>query len=196
MAAREEHDSGLARVYGASLLALAQERGVADELLGELQDLAQTVKGNAAFASFLSSPLVEMRAREKVLEKTLRGRASDLLVDAVQVLNRRSRVGLIPEVAAAYHAALRATRGEVDALVVTATPLSSAAREQLKGVLGKFTGKKPELIERVDPAVIGGLIVEVEGKKIDTSLATRLRTFTAALTRRADRGLGVAVESN
>jgi len=196
MAAREEHDSGVARIYGASLLALAQEKGVADDLLSELTELTHTVESDADFATFLDSPLIEMRAREQVLEKALRGRASDLLVDAVQVLNRRGRVGLIPEVATAYRDALRADRGEVDATVVTATPLSAASREQLKGALGKYTGKKPALIERVDPTVIGGLIVEVEGKKIDTSLATRLRTFTTALTQRADRGLGVAVESN
>jgi F-type H+-transporting ATPase subunit delta len=196
MAAREEQDIGLARVYGASVLALANQAGQADDVLAELDDLAREVTEHPDFAVFLSSPLIERRAREQVLEKALRGRASDLLVDAVQVLNRRGRVGLIPQVAAAYRDCLREQRGEIDATVVTATPLTPASRKELTAALERFSGKRPALLERVDPTVLGGIIVEIEGKKIDTSLATQLRNFGTALAERASRGLGESVVSN
>jgi F-type H+-transporting ATPase subunit delta len=196
MAAREEHNREVAKIYAASLLALATEAGSADDVLGELEELARYAREHAAFQEFLASPLVETAARAAVLEKVLRGRASDLVVDGVEVLNRRGRAGLLPEVAAAYRDWLRLERGEVDATVVSAVPLSPVLREQLRAALARRTGMKPALIERTDPALLGGLVVEVLGQKIDTSLATQLRSFATALVERATRELGDATASN
>jgi F-type H+-transporting ATPase subunit delta len=195
MATRDEQDRGAAAIYAAALLALAEEAGRADEVLTELAELARLVTEDAEFAAFLSSPLIEAEERRKVLENTLRGRASDLVVDALQVLNRRGRAGLIPELAAAYRDCLRAKRGEVDAKVLSAVALTAGTRDQLTQALARYSGKHPELIERVDPAVLGGLVVEIEGKQIDTSIATRLRAFAAALVERASREIGAAVAS-
>ena len=65
------------------------------------------------------------------------------------------------------------------------SPPSSA--RALQAAVAHFTGKQPSLIEKVDPALIGGMIVEVAGKKIDSSVAFRLRQMGAALDRRASQ---------
>src|SRR5262249_18710496 len=114
-----------------------------------------------------------------------RRRASDLLVDSLEVINRKGRLGLLPAIVAAYRGEYRELRGLVDARVTTAVPLTEEQRTELAAALGKLTGKRPELIERVDPAILGGLVVEVAGEKIDSSLATRLRDVAEALAQRA-----------
>jgi F-type H+-transporting ATPase subunit delta len=189
----QERNAGVARIYGQALLALAEERGEAEALLAELEELAELASRDPDLEDFLSSPLVDAERRRQVIEKLLRGRESDLLVDALQVLNRRGRAGLLPALAAAYRAQLKALRGVVDAEVVSAVALNAELRRKLAAALAGFTGKRPELAERVDPSLLGGLVVEVEGEKIDASLAARLRAFAGALAARAERELGGAL---
>jgi F-type H+-transporting ATPase subunit delta len=187
MAKIDDRELGVARIYAEAMLELAEAQGEGDALLAELAQVAELVERTPELASFLASPVVDAAARREVLEKTLRGRASDLLVDALQVVNRHGRLGLLPAIAAAYRAVERRRRGLVDARVVTAVPFTDEQRAGVTAAIAHYTGKRPDLTLDVDPAVLGGLVVEVEGKKMDTSLAGRLRSFARDLEERAAR---------
>jgi F-type H+-transporting ATPase subunit delta len=189
MANVDSRETGVARIYAQAMLDLAAAQGREDDLLAELQDLGRAVENDAELATFLASPLVSSEARAEVLEKVFRRRASDLLVDALEVINLHGRLGLVPAIAAAYRDEFRELRGLVDVRVTAAVPLSKAQRASLSEVIAKFTGKQPELIERVDPSILGGLVVEVAGEKIDTSLATRLHDVGTNLAQRAAQEL-------
>jgi F-type H+-transporting ATPase subunit delta len=178
-------EAGVARVYARAMLDLAAAQGQEDDLLAELADLGGAIAGDPELAAFLGSPLVSGGARAEVLEKVFRRRASDLLVDALEVINAKGRLGLLPAIVEAYRGEYRELRGLVDAQVITAVPLSKAQRASLIAALAKLTGKQPELIERVDPAILGGLVVEVAGEKIDGSLSARLRDAAMHLAQRA-----------
>jgi F-type H+-transporting ATPase subunit delta len=176
----------LARVYARALLAVAEERGEADALQAELSELGRLLEREPDFADFLASPLVDVEVRRAALERLFRGVASDVLLDTLQVLNRKRRLGVLPALLYAYRAELRARRGLVDVEVRTAVPLSERLRGRLAAALVHFTGgKQPDLQETVDPALLGGLVVQVEGQKLDGSLAARLRELGAALAERA-----------
>ena len=185
MASADSREVGVARVYARAMLHLAAAQGQEDELLGELAGLGKAVAGDAELAAFLASPLVSSEARAQVIEKVFRQRASDLLVDALEVINGKGRLGLLPAIVEAYRGEYRELRGLVDARVTTAVPLSKAQRESLAAAVAKLTGKQPELIESVDPSILGGLVVEVSGEKIDSSLAMRLRDVGMHLAQRA-----------
>jgi F-type H+-transporting ATPase subunit delta len=189
MANVEDHPGGVAQVYARAFLALAEERGTADELLGELDGLAGLEAKSPDLRSFLESPLVDPKARTRTFEKLLRGKASDLLVDALQVIGRKGRLALLPEIAAAYRQLHRALRGRVQVFVTTAVPLGEALRADLRAAAARYTGKEPELVEAVDPGLLGGLVVRVGDERIDTSLKTRLRGLSGALLRRASQEL-------
>ncbi|HVT60144.1 MAG TPA: ATP synthase F1 subunit delta [Thermoanaerobaculia bacterium] len=192
----DERDLALGRVYATSMLELAEAEGQSDELLEELGELAAYLDHNPDFAAFLANPVIDERVRREVLEKLFRGQASDLLVDALQVINHKGRLGKLRAIAAAFRAELRARRGLVDARVTVAVPLTAEQRASLNAAVARFTGKQPELFERVDPSILGGCVVEVEGRKIDSSVAARLRAVAAALTGRAEREIagGVSAE--
>jgi F-type H+-transporting ATPase subunit delta len=116
-----------------------------------------------------------------------RGQASDLLLDSLQVINRKGRLGQLRAIAESYRIALRDLRGWVDVHVRTAVPLDAAQRTRLQDVLAASTGKKPTLVERLDPSLLGGMVVEVAGKKFDASVASRLHDLSEALLARASR---------
>jgi F-type H+-transporting ATPase subunit delta len=186
MARVDERQMNLARVYARAILAVAEERGEADALQAELSELGRLLDREPDFADFLASPLVDVEVRRAALERLFRGVVSDVLLDTLQVLNRKRRLGVLGALLYAYRAELRARRGLVDVEVRTAVPLSEGLRGRLAAALVHFTGgKRPDLQETVDPALLGGLVVQVEGQKLDGSLAARLRELGAALAQRA-----------
>jgi F-type H+-transporting ATPase subunit delta len=199
MARVDDRELGVGRLYAEAMLGIAEEQGRGDALLEELADLVGYLDRNPQLGDFLASPLVDEHARARVIEELLRGRASDLLVDSLQVIHRKGRLGLLRAVAEAYRRAHRDLRGWVDVNVRSAVPLGEPLRTRLEGALAASTGKKPILAERVDPALIGGMVIEVEGRKIDASVASRLRDLSEALLARASqeihRGSGYVAES-
>lgn len=187
MANVDNRDLAVGRLYAEAMLALGEESGQSDALLEELQDLAGFLDQNPKLEHFLASPLVDEEGRARVIEELFRGRTSDLLADSLQVINRKGRLGQMRAIAEAYRRAHRDRRGWVDVHVRTAVPLTGALRTRLEDAIAAFTGKQPALFEKTDPSLIGGVVVEVEGKKIDASVASRLRVLSAALSARAAR---------
>jgi F-type H+-transporting ATPase subunit delta len=169
------------------MLELAAARGEADDLGEELRALAARVAEDAAFRAFLLTPLVDAGARAASLERIFRGRASDLLVDALQVLNRKGRIGLAPAVAAVYARALNALRRRVEVAVVSAVPLSAEQRAAVGAAVARRTGREAILEERVEPELIGGMVVRIDDRKADASVASTLEVLARALRERASR---------
>ena len=84
----DHRQMGIAAVYAEALYRLAAENGSEDALLGELASVAEYLRSDAGAAAFFSSPLVDAKTRARVLEKAFRGRASELLADALQVVHQ------------------------------------------------------------------------------------------------------------
>jgi F-type H+-transporting ATPase subunit delta len=187
MANVEEQDREVGRFYAEAILHVAEEGGQSEDLLEELNGLVEYLDKNPELEQFLASPLIEEGPRAQVIEAAFRGKASDLLVDSLLVINRKGRLSALRATALAYRKALRNLRGWMDVTVRTAVPLTDALRERLTAALAASTSRRPTLIEKVDPAVIGGLVIEVEGRKIDASVASRLHDLSEALLARASR---------
>lgn len=185
MARLNEKDVAVARVYSRSMLDLAAERGEAGSLLEELSALRGYVETDAAIEHFFTSPLIDDDERRALLEKLLRGHASDLLADSLQVLNQHGRLGLLPTIAETYRLEYQERQGHVDVRVSSAVPLAGDLREELRRAIARFVGREPDLVEEVDPSLIGGMVVRVGDRKIDTSVAKDLRELRARLEERA-----------
>jgi len=187
MASIDEREREVGRLYAEAILHVAEEGGQAESLLEELNGLVEYLDRNPEFERFLASPLIEEGPHSQVIEDAFRGKASDLLVDSLLVINRKGRLSALRAIAVAYRAALRDLRGWMDVHVRTAVPLTAPLRARLNQVLAASTSRRPTLIEKVDPALIGGLVIEVEGRKVDASVASRLHDLSEALLARASR---------
>lgn len=187
MANVDDRDLAGGRLYAEAILNLADESGQAETLLEELRQLIEILDANPKVNHFFSSPLVDEGGRARVIEEMFKGRASDLLVDSLLVINRKGRLDRLRAIAEAYRLAYRDRRGLVDVHVRSAVPLTDALRARLVEAITTSTGKRPTLVERVDPTLIGGLVVEVAGRKIDASVATRLHGMSQALLARASQ---------
>lgn len=173
MASQDQH-AAIAQVWAEALLGLAAGAGREDELLAELEGLAGLFAAEPALEAALAGPLVEDEAKRALVEKALRGRTSDLLADAVQVLRRKGRLGLVRAIARAYRELWTERKGRVEVSVTSVVPLAAEVRAELLAAARRRTGREPLLVEKIDPALIGGLVIRIEDHKYDGSVAGEL----------------------
>jgi F-type H+-transporting ATPase subunit delta len=191
----DDQTMAVAAVYADSLFHVATERGAADTLLDELLALADVVRKDEGLRDFLSSPLLETDERAAAIEKAFRGNASDLLVDALQVINRKGRSAMLPAIVEAYRRRVDRAAGRVDVDVRSAVALSDGLRGELVAALHKLTGREPRLREVVDANLLAGMVVQIGDQKFDTSAAAALGRLESALLERASRQIVQGTEA-
>lgn len=174
--------SGVAERYASALFelaaesdqlaAVAEQLGRFEALLSESPDLARLVRSPVFSAD------EQLRAVAAVLEKSgIGGPAANL----VKVAARNRRLFAVPDMIRSFRQQLARHRGEVSAEVTSAEPLNAAHVAALKEALRASIGKDVALDTKVDPRLIGGLIVKVGSRMIDTSLRTKLNSLKIAM---------------
>ena len=186
MAKADDKQIAVAQVYSRAMHDLAVSRDEADALAEELEQLAAYLGEHADLATFFASPLIDPDDRAKSLERLFRGKASDLLVDSLQVINRKGRLGLLGAVAETYHLLHQEHLGRVDVHVSTAVELTQTTRARLESVLEQYSGRQPQLIEQVDPSLIGGIVLKIDDQKIDASVIHQIGRLRRALRERSE----------
>ena len=181
----DEQEIAVADVYAAALLKLAERQGEGDAVLEELEAISGLLSEQPEFSGYLLSPMVDVAARSAAIDKTFHGRANEILVNTLQVMNRRNRLGLLEALKEAYSRDLDDARGRASVEVVTAVPLTEELRGRLRKAVRTMTGRDARLIETVDESLIGGLVVKVGDEKIDTSVARSLSLLRKQFAERA-----------
>jgi F-type H+-transporting ATPase subunit delta len=174
---------GMAGRYASALFELALEARALDAVKGDLDKFDALVSGNAELARLVMSPVFgaddKLRALSAILDKAgITGMAANFL----RVLTTNRRLSAAREVIRAYRALVARHRGEVTAQVTAAEKLSDKNLEALKDALkSKTAGKEIDLEVKIDPAIIGGLIVKVGSRMVDSSLRTKLNSIKLAM---------------
>lgn len=189
MAGGIERQAGVAAVWADAVVRLAAETGREDELRAELEGLVALLDREGDLEALLASPIVDDEAKRQLLERALRGRASDLLVDALQVMRRKGRLDLLRAVASAYRTEWLRRRNRVEVQVTSAVPLDETLREEVRRAAARRSGREPVLVEKVDPHLLGGLVVRIGDDKFDGSVARELDRLEESLLERASREL-------
>ena len=189
MASSQAEEQSLARVWSDAVFSLAASRGVEDSLLEEWQGLVELLDRDADLKAVMVSPLVKNEEKRQLIEKSFRGRASDLFVDSLQVMRSKGRLGLVRYVAEAFHDTWMESKNQVEVRVTSAVPLKPELRQSLIAAASKFAGRTALLVEKVDPALLGGLVVRVGDDKFDDSVARELELLLAAFAARGSREL-------
>jgi F-type H+-transporting ATPase subunit delta len=199
MAHSSDDSMAVADVYAEALLLAAREQGQEEEVAVEMADLVRFMDAHPDFDAFLTSETVGDDARRDSLEKLFRGRMNDLLLNAILVLNDRFRLGLFRQVARCVQLRMEAQHHQQEVTVETPMPLSEQIKAQLQAVVSGRIGKEAILIEKIDPELIGGIVIRYGDQQIDGSVASRLQRLRKRLRERTTvevhDGRGIAVNS-
>jgi len=177
----------VARIYARSAFSLAEEQDATQSLQDELEELVKQLDREPALERFLSSPLVETGERQQTLDRLFKGKMSEVLLDTLQVMNKKGRSGLVRALEVAYRQEFEDRTGRVTVNVRTAVALTEELRQKLVEATSRFTGREASLIEAVDESLIGGMILRVGDQKVDSSVAKELRQLETQFLERASR---------
>ena len=175
--------SGLAGRYATALFQLArEERGSVDAVAADLDRVAEMIDGSADLARVVQSPLRSREEHRRVLDAVLaKAGIEGIVANFVGVAAGQRRLFLLPQMIRQYRALAAQARGEVEVEVTSARPLGERQADALRDRLAPSVGRSVCLSMRVDPAVLGGLVVRVGSRMIDSSLRTKLDRLRLAL---------------
>lgn len=173
----------LASRYATALMQLAEEQKAVDAVADDLKKLKTAIAGSPELGSLIRSPLMPRRAGAAAMVEALTAAgANALTVRFVGMVAQNRRLPALTGIADRFLADLAARRGEVTAQVTSAQPLSDAQMQDIAAALKGKLGAKVTLDAKVDPAILGGLIVKVGSRMMDNSVRTKLLRLEAAMT--------------
>lgn len=172
----------LAREYGEGLFDLANEENLLDTIHEEMSVLRASFNAEPRFLQLLQSHALSRAERLAILDETFRGRINLYLLNFMKILFERGALYAFGECAAYFHERYCEAKGVVEAKVTSAVALTDAQRDALAQKLGALSGKKIALLVHVDPALIGGIRVEMNGRRYDNTIQHRLSLMRRRLT--------------
>jgi len=174
--------TGLAERYAAALFDLADERRILDEVASDLRELRAMLQGSSDFLRLIRSPVVSRdQQAEAILTVAEHAGFSPLVRDFLAVVARNRRLFAVPTMIEAFLAKLAARRGEVTAQVVAAQPLSETQLASLNEQLRRSIGSRVSVDVRIDPGLIGGLVVKLGSRMVDGSIKSKLQRLQLAM---------------
>ena len=171
----------VANTYAEGLYALAQEEGLQKQLLDELSVLRQAVDQEPGYIRLLSAPNLSKAERCQILDDGFRGNVHPYVLNFMKILTEKGYMRHFVDCCDAYRQQYNLEHGILSVRAVSAVALSEEQAQKLTAKLEKVTGKTVELSCRVDPAVLGGMRLDYDGKRVDGTVANRLDTISNML---------------
>lgn len=168
--------------YASALFDLASERGVVTAVENDLDKLRQAILASDDLSGLIRNPQITRDALGKVMGGIVGVLGlSDLTGNFLGVLASNRRLSSLPEIIRAFNAIAAAQRGEVTAEVSSAHALTDEQVVALEAKLKEREGRTVKIKTSVDPELLGGLVVTIGSKRIDSSIRTRLNTLANAM---------------
>jgi F-type H+-transporting ATPase subunit delta len=182
VAAEDPSVSGVSGRYATALFELARDEKSVDAVKTDLDRFDAMLADSAELKRLVRSPVfsadVQLKALSAVLDKAgITGVAANFL----KVLTTNRRLFAVDEVIRAFRTLVAKFKGEATADVTVAEQLNDKNLDALKAALKSVTGKDVTLIVKVDPSIIGGLVVKLGSRMIDSSLRTKLNSIKHAM---------------
>jgi F-type H+-transporting ATPase subunit delta len=172
----------IAERYVKALFEVAKAASAVEAVEKDFTSLADALKTSAEFRHFLVNPLLSPANRAEALLAILdKMKVSQLTRQFLGMVIQQKRLDILPEIIEEYARVASAARGELDAEVITATPLKDSEIAAVGERLGKAYGRKLRLNVKQDPALLGGIIVKIGSQQLDSSLAGKMRRLKNSL---------------
>jgi F-type H+-transporting ATPase subunit delta len=182
MAGEETIVSGVAGRYATALFELAREAGNLDQIRGELDAFDALAASNPDLMRLIRSPVFGAEEQTKALAAVLeRAGIGGLTAQFLKVVTANRRLFAVRPIINAFRSLAARHKGEVTAEVTVAERLSDARFAEIKDALAAVTGKNVHVDMHVNPSIIGGLIVKLGSRMVDSSLRSKLNAIKHAM---------------
>lgn len=162
------------RVYGEALYTLAREEGLDKSILSQLKALDGCFVKEPDFLRLLGAPNLSKEERCRILDESFRENLEPYVLNFLKLLTEKGYMRHFHACCQTYQALYNQDNGILPVTAVTASALSEQQTAALTEKLSRLTGKHVELENKLDPAVLGGVRLDYDGKRIDNTIAHRM----------------------
>ncbi|MDO5146801.1 MAG: ATP synthase F1 subunit delta [Eubacteriales bacterium] len=174
----------ISSIYGDALFELAQEENSMDALYDEVEAARNVFVSNEDLSRLLNHPEIVKEEKIAVVENIFRGRVSEHVLGFLHIIVEKDRYNEIPAIFAHFLRRVKQYRGVGTVSVTSAVPLSSEQQASVEKRLREITDYKSFEVEyTVDPSILGGLIIRIEDRVVDSSLKTQMDDLTRQLSK-------------
>jgi F-type H+-transporting ATPase subunit delta len=175
--------SGVAQRYASALFEVALDGGAVDAVGADLDTFEALLGESADLVRLVQSPVFSAEEQTRAIGAVVaKAGIGGMAANFISLAARNRRLFVLPDMIKSFRQFAAAHRGEQDAEVTSVSPLTEDQISSLKSALqGVAKGKDIRIVPKVDPSIIGGLIVKVGSRMIDTSLKTKLTSLKVAL---------------
>ncbi len=175
--------SGMAGRYATALFALAKEQGVADQVSTDLKNFKAMVTSSSDLTALVRSPVISVDDQARALTSVLASaNITGVASNFIQLVTSKRRLFAISDMIAGYQKLLDTDNGVIHAEVTSAQPLDAAQSQALASALSQVSGGKTvDVNAKVDPSIIGGLVVKLGSRMLDASLKTKLNSIRSLM---------------
>lgn len=177
----ENETESIAKVYAQALFDLAGERRMNEVVRQEIQALAELIGKDTDLARFLESPAISRDHKTMFLTKVFSGCFSDLMMDFMGVVAAKDRLGFLPVILSEYTDLEDVRMGLVKGTLTTAVALENEERIRYSEQISQALRKTFQLQMKVDPSILGGMILAVGDKIMDGSIRGSLQRMARQL---------------
>ncbi len=174
--------TGVAGRYATALFELAREQNVLDQVAADLDAIQAMLDKSEDLRRLVRSPVFDREDQARAMAAVLeRAGLSQLIRNFVGVVARHRRLFVLDDMITAFRRLLAAHRGEVTAEVTAARPLVESQVGRLRAVIEQAVGQDVQINITVDKSLLGGVVVRLGSRMIDTSIATQLTNIQRAM---------------
>jgi F-type H+-transporting ATPase subunit delta len=170
----------IALVYARALFEAAGEAGSVERTGADLRSFVGALERSPELANVVLNPQIEPEAKRRVIGQ-LTADGDRLVAGVLVVLLEKGRIDYVGEVADAFEELAAAASRVVDVEVTTAVPADSRIENEIRSRVQKATGLEPRISNRVDPAILGGLVLRIGDVVVDGSVRGRIRQLGTRL---------------
>jgi F-type H+-transporting ATPase subunit delta len=182
LAAESTGISGLAERYAAALFELADEQHALDAVAGDMRELRAMLQASGDLMRLVRSPVLSRAEQGKAMAALAAdAELSKLTADFIAIVARNRRLFAVPAMIEAYLDRLAEARGEITAEIVAAQKLTKAQETALGEQLRRVVGSRVTVDVRVDPSLLGGMVVKIGSRMVDGSLKGQLQRLQLSM---------------
>ena len=171
----------VAKTYGDALYDLSVEEKLSDEMLEEVNALSDAFMENPDFIKLLSTPALGKSERLAVLDNSFGGKVHAHVLNFMKILIENGTIGEFSGCAAQFRSRYNKDHNIEEVTAVTAVALSQELTDKLVAKLETMTGKKVVLTNKVDPSILGGIRLQMEGTQLENSVQHQLELLRRQL---------------
>ena len=167
--------------YAKAFFSLAKEKKMVETLKTDIEKVFNACNHSSDFILLLESPVISTAKKEELISIIFKGEINTLTLNFLLLITKNKREVYIPGICRNFLELIRKDQNIKSAVLITASQISTKTIDKIKSLMEKELNAKVEVSSRVEPEIIGGMILRIDDKQFDSSVTTQLRKIKQQL---------------